>query len=649
MKKVLIVLISVFVPFFIFAQEIESQTSENSANVENVVESSVVDSVDDVVENENEPAVVESENVSETDETTESDVGVSVESEEESDVEAEETALDERALAEAAALEKYNLAKEETDKKIEEIKAFYLEKFRSAADKAETALAELNQQTDIRAEMDKLRLVEEELYAARRSEEEAQELESRKTSAAFVMNVKTPELSQKVGPEELMLAAETIKGSIWDLRENVRQRSEAFNAQKDAETAAKVDEITNAPYVEGETDTSGEPTRTALQRRSNRCDEARANAEMEKQTYLDQLKAEIAPAEKQYFTELAAAYRNVEAGRYYTNSFTDDVIFRVGNFNGEYGYWHVTITSGLFQHIGILEMEFDLTYEEVTGKEFVKPDLLTDEEFTDFINTVTMYDYLFRTNANYISAKVYFTMYKWRETNEYRFTPSKLEIIKAGDTPKVIHKESRIMAKPFIFYGAPVHEVRSEEDIKKDVKRAAKIVEREQKKAGTFNPAYSYDGSNTKDLVQQKGRGAVVISGTAFIPSGDSESDIQTSLNSLGVEATFGLGKYGFIGADFGIKVPFIREQIMDFGLVGGVNYKLGKFVRPYVKGTANVSTTYNAILRAGAGVDFTISIFLLNIGYDYEWSFDYNNRMVNDSVPCTQLHRISAGFGVAF
>lgn len=642
MKKVLIVLFSLFIPFFIFAQEVESQEAAEPVKAE----TEVVVTSDDVqpVVQEGEVAV-EGEITAEaevTDEIAEADETAEDESEE-----AEEP-VDERALAEAAAIEKYNLAKEECDNRIEEIKAFYLEKFRSAADKAETALAELGQQTDIQAENDKLRLVEEEIYAARRSDEETQELERRKSSYEFLMTEKTDELSMKVGPEDSMLECENIKAAIWDLRENVRQRSEAFNAEKDAQTAALVEEITNAPYVEGETDSSGEPTRTALQRRSNRCDEAKALAEVEKQTYLDQLNAEIAPAEKQYFTELAAAYRTVEAGKYFTNSFTDDVIFRVGNFNGEHGYWHAKITSGLFDHIGIMELEFDLTYEEVTGKPFVKADQMTDEEFTDFINTVTMYDYFFRTNANVISAKVYFTMYKWRETNEYRFTPSKLDIIKASDTPKVIHRETRIQAKPFIYYGAPVHEVRSEEDISKDVKRAAKIVEREQKKAGTYNPAYSYDGSGTKDMVQQKGRGAVVITGAAMPVAGASESNF--GLNSLGIEATFGLGKYGFIGADFGIQVPFILEQIMDFGIVGGVNYHLGKYVRPYVKGTANVSTTYNAILRAGAGIDFTFSIFLLNIGYDYSWNFDYNDRKINDkSIPCVQKHKFSAGFGVAF
>lgn len=637
MKKVFVILTALFIPFFIFAQESDAQADVNA--VEETKVEVTAEAGDEIAAADE---ITDGDEVAAADEIA-GDEEIAAEAEDEG-----ETPADERALAEAAAIENYNLAKEECDIRIEEIKAFYLEKFRAAADKAETALAELGQQTEIQAEKDKLRLAEEEIYAARRSEEEAQELERRKASNAFLMNVKTPELSEKNGPEELMLAAETIKGSIWDLRENVRQRAEAFNADRDAQTAAKIDEITNAPYVEGETDSSGEPTRTALQRRSNRCEEEKANAEAEKQAYLDQLKAEIAPAEKQYFTELAAAYRNVEAGRYYTNSFTDDVIFRVGNFNGEHGYWHATITSGLFQHIGIMEMEFDLTYEEVTGKPFVKADQMTDEEFKDFINNVTMYDYFFRTNANVISAKVYFTMYKWREANEYRFTPSKLEIIKASDTPKVIHKETRIMAKPFVFYGTPVHEVRSEDDITKDVKRAAKIVEREQKKAGTYNPAYSYDGSGTKDMVQQKGRGAVVITGATFLGAGD--EDASVSLDSLGVEATFGLGKYGFIGADFGIEVPFIREQIMDFGLVGGVNCQLGKFVRPYAKATANVSTTYNAILRAGAGVDFTFSIFLLNVAYDYSWAFDYNDRKINDkSVPCTQAHKISAGFGVAF
>lgn len=651
MKKVFVILFSIFVPFFIFAQEVEAQTAVENVSTE---ENAVVDAVQNV-----EATVSEADNIqaqltdgegpveNQPDESEASEVGEdSTEEGEETDEETE-APVDERALAEAAAIEKYNLAKDECYARIEEIKASYLDLFKTAADKKETAEAELGQQTDIQAEMDKLRLVEDEIYATRRSDEETLELNRRKSAFDFLMTEKKPELSVKVGPEENMLAVEAIKTQIWDLRENVRQRAEAFNAEKDAQTEALVDEITNAPYVDGETDSSGEPTRTALQRRSNRCDEAREMAEIEKENYLNQLKAEIAPAEKQYFSELATAYRTLEAGKYFTNSFTEDVIFRVSNFNAEKGYWNAKITSGLFGHIGILEMDFELTYEEVTGKPFVTADKMTDEEFEEFNNTVAIYDYFFRTNANVISAKVYFTMYKWRETNEYRFTPSKLEIIRVADSPKVIHKETRIQAKPFIYYGAPVHEVRSEADIAKDALRAAKIVEKEQKKAGTYNPAYSYNGSSTKDLVQQKGRGAFALTAATVLPQGSNKG---VGLDQLCAEVTFGLGKFGFIGADFGIDVPFIQQQIMEFGIVGGANCKLGPYIRPFAKATVNVNTEYNAILKAGVGVDFTFGIFMLTFAYDYGWYFDYNNRLVNDnSVPCVNKQKISAGFGLAF
>lgn len=645
MKKVIFVLSLVLLPCFIFAQE------NDVAAVETVVTEPAVDeSGTALVPDADADAPVLSELDVAVVEETSDDV---IESEEETAEPEVSLSQEERIAAAEQALED---AKAEYENRLEEIKEFYLAKFRAAADKKETALAEYEQQRDLLAESDKLRLLEEEVYAARRSPEETELLNLRKAELDAVMESKFAEISAKAGPEENMLACEEIKGKIWDLREDVRIRSEAFNAEKDAETARLVDEITNAPYVEGETDSSGEPTRTALQRRSNRCDETRALAETAKSENLKTLLAEIAPAEKQLFSELSAAYRTLEAGRYVTNSFTDDVIFRVKSFNGEHGYWKVSITSGLFEHIGIMEMDFELTYEEVTGKKFIKPAQMTEIEFAEFSNNVTFYDSLFRTNANAIYARVYFTMYHWREANEYRFTPSKLEIVKAGENPKVIHKEARVPAKAFIYYGAPVHEVRSEENIKKDAQRAAKIVEREQKKAGTFNPAYSYDGTNTSTLVQQKGRGAFVIAPATVLPTDGSG---KVGLDELNAELCFGLGKFGFIGADFGIQVPFIKEQIMEFGLVGGANYKFGKYVRPYIKGTANVSTTYNAILRAGAGCDITVGIFLFNIGYDYGWNFDYNNHLnpnvdksvllEDDSVPCSTNHKITIGIGVAF
>lgn len=623
MKKVLFITSFLLLPLFMFAQEADfTETSQT------------------------EPVAVVEETAEITEETT---PAVEADSEVAAETETEEV-IDERALAEAAAIEAYEIAKKESDEYVEYLKEYYLDLFKEAESKKETVEAELGLQMDILAEKDELRLAEEAIYAARRTDEENLELNRRKSAVDFLMTEKRAEMSQKTGPEENMLAVEAIKANIWDLRENVRVRAEAFNAEKDAETEKKVDEITNAPYVEGETDSSGEATRTALQRRANHCIEVRTEAENVKNDYLKQLKAEIAPAEKQYFAELDAAYKVVEAGKYVTNSFCDDVIFRVGNFNAEKGYWKATVTSAIFNHTDIINMEFDLTYEEVTGKPFKTADQLSDAEFAEFKSNVALYDYLFRTNANVIFARVYFTMYRWREASEYRFTPSKLEVVRIGDPVKVIHKENRVMAKSFIYYDAPVYEVRSENAIAKDAQRASKIVEREQKKAGTYNPAYSYDGSSTNSLVEQKGRGAVAITAATVRPASDFG---KVKLDNLSAEVTFGLGKYGFIGADYGIFFPINAKDLnMEYGAVAGANCRFGKFVRPYIKGTANLNNLGNGIVKAGGGIDFTVSLFMLNVSYDYGWYFDLNKKDDNiqlSTKPVDQKHKISVGLGIAF
>lgn len=646
MKKVLFVITVLFLSTLVFAQEAEVE-QEKSVNIEVVTNETEQDSVtNEAAEVQNETAAVgEETEATETEDSQEQDLVAAGEESQEP-----EEPIDERALAEAAALEAYEIAKEEYEENVENIKEYYLELFKEAKDKKETVEAELGQQMDILAEYDALKLAEEAVYAARRSDEDTLELNRRKSAIDFLMTEKTAELSQKIGPEENMMAVEAIKASIWDLRENVRVRAEAYNAEKDAETEKKVADITNAPYAESETDSSGEPTRTALQRRSNNCIAVRAAAETEKETYLKQLNAEIAPAEKQYFSELAAAYKVVEAGKYVTNSFCDDVIFRVGNFNGEKGYWKATVTSAIFNHTDLMNLEFNLTYEEVTGKPFKPADQLTDEEFAEFKSNVALYDYLFRTNANVIFAKVYFTMYHWREASEYRFTPSKLEVVKIGDPVKVIHKENRIQSKAFIFYDAPVHEVRSESAIEKDVQRASKIVEREQKKAGTYNPAYSYDGSSTNSLVEQKGRGAVAITAATVIPSGNFE---KIKVDNVSAEVTFGLGKYAFAGGDYSIYFPVSAANLnMEYGVVAGANCKLGQYVRPYIKGTANMNNHEKGIVKAGGGLDFTIGLFMINVAYDYGWYFDLNKKDDNiqlSTKPIEQNHKISVGLGIAF
>lgn len=643
MKKVLLLVISFLTPCLLFAQSAEPPAALESPQISE--ETTTI-----ISEAESDKEILASEETTETTAETETDEVSEIE--EESATNDDEDSEEAEPTPEELALQTYEAALATATEKETEIKAYYLDKFKTAENKKQTVAAELGQQTDLQTVKDELRLIEDTIYAARRTDEETTELNRRKAALDFLLNERGEEFGAKTGAEDVIAAAENIKAKIWELRENVRQRSEAYNSERDAQAADVIDKINNAPFGESETDSSGEPTRTALQRRTNLCNAELAAAAADEETYLNQLKAEIAPAEKEYFTQLRAAYTEVDTGKYQTTSFTQDVILRVGNFNGDKGYWKANISSGIFGYTGLLDMDFEITYEELFGKKFVTADLMTEEEFAEFKNNVALYDHLFRINSNAVYAKVYYEIKHWKETSEYRFMPSRLEILRVGETPKVIHKESRIQAKNFINYSCEVYEVRSESDIQKDIKRAAKIVEREQKKAGTYNPAYSYSGGSTSDMVPQKGRGAVCITPSTILPT--------VGLDMLNAEVTFGIGKFAFIGADFGIEVPFINEQIMEYGIVGGANYQFGRFVRPYAKVTANITNTYYGKLKIGGGIDFTFGVFMLNVSYDYGWNFDFNNHF-NPNIDKSILteadfdvkhnndSKISVGFGIAF
>ena len=216
MKKFILFLMMLTVSAFVFAQEAEE--IENVPAVSEEVAESVV---------QEEGAEVEAVAEAEAAEVVEAEVEMesTVQESDVPSVSADE--LMENANAE------FEAAKEELKAREDEINAFYLDKFRTAANKKETVAAEVGLQKDLQAARDSVRLVEDDVYKARRTAEENSTLEAKIAEFDAILLEKNEEINIKIGAEEKISAA--VENGVLSVQLPKISEEEVKKAEKQIE------------------------------------------------------------------------------------------------------------------------------------------------------------------------------------------------------------------------------------------------------------------------------------------------------------------------------------------------------------------------------------------------------------------------------
>lgn len=553
----------------------------------------------------------------------------------------------------------------------EEQKRLYEEKIASAASAKERLDATLALQILLRKQEDERRAREEAEAALNRRQEENEEIERVKANFEALAEQQKKTITKKTGADEKITSIEQVKETVWNLRSDVETKTKLYNSDKDAETEAKTDEIWNAPYKMTETDSQGILTKAARASREKKVNAVIAAAEKDKARHEKELQASIKATDDKAMAQLKKLYNNLESGTYETTSFTDDLTVRIGNYDGATGTWPLTVTSALFGYTTLFTQEIPLSYTDVTGKKIKPINKMSDKQFEQYNNTVELYDSLFRSSTDVFYVRLVYKIEKWSWASQYRFVPTKCEIVRLDKKSKVIHQVNPLDMKKVTFTVYPTIEVRSAADIQKEQKKNGAKLEAEEKEYLKRNAALLKAQKKTEEEMfistgttatamasvskpaesNQKGRGILMVT---------AEKNVADFANSLfmpdlvGAELTFPTAKFAFFGLNFQTTYPLDTDKFyFQAGLETGFNFKIGKHVRPYVKAAANLDRNLNAVGKVGGGLDLIFAkVLTANIGYNYNSVFDCTG-FFNKDIPAadclSNYHSISAGVGFAW
>lgn len=478
--------------------------------------------------------------------------------------------------------------------------------------------------------------------------------------------------------EDLIEKIEAKKAEIIEIRKKIAEVAEVYYREIDAETEEKTQEILDAPVDIVESDGNGNLSDAAMQRRKNKCAEIEAEADEQKQAFLNELNNTMGSDEKEAVQTLCSYYRALEMNKFLDSSYSENTEVAIGEFNTNEGCWPVTYSIPMFGLDKIFRTTVKISYTDVTGEKFIPLSKMTDEEFMAFHDSLEFYTAVLKEIPEVLYGKLTFQIYRWKQASEYRLMPEKFEVSLLGAKRNKIVAKVNANLTPRVFVMAPAKEIRTESEIAADIVKANKIIAQEAKaKESEADKLYkeytdSYESSkknSSKNPLIQKGRGAFVISASKHFTAGEvnslsSDFDSKSLIPDLvSIDLDFPVGKFAFLGLNGGLFVPFNNGNFkFEAGLNAGFNFHVTNFLDPYLQASMVADSEYNGILKVGAGIDFIIGkMFLINLNYNFRWAYDFNNQLnpavdkaslsasERNSIPCTSAHKISVGLGITW
>ena len=375
--------------------------------------------------------------------------------------------------------------------------------------------------------------------------------------------------------------------------------------------------------------------------------------------FIEQLKQTIALVQNEDQTgestdflkaELQDAYDDLKNSTYTTSSLDSSLIIRGSTYKLKKNSWTLTFYSTLLDHTDLFNMDIDISFYQLTGKDYTPKTLETPNQIEFYNHAIEKYDSFFRRAIPLFYAKLTYKLIPWKKASEYRFIPQTLTIY-YSDSNKVLATYDKLDLAPQEFVVYPQIEVRTKEEREADNSRANDIleVERAEEKRRTQTSTVS-----NKSATNNKKRNAVfAFANTIFTNQDFSDFKIENvGLETLGLNAVLGIGKYGHAGILLGYDYNKGDKSSYTMGLSGGLNFTFAKCLRPVLNLEAYYQTDKRVCAGAGLGLDFIFGKGMLTLGYDFTAKYyitESQDRGSFSPEDIKYVHSFKAGMGVTW
>lgn len=346
---------------------------------------------------------------------------------------------------------------------------------------------------------------------------------------------------------------------------------------------------------------------------------------------------ELHPSEKlarKY--DMETLYQILESQTYTASSKDGSLLFEVGDYDTKNQCWPVELKFKFENSDEVWSTQCNLLYSDVLIKTFISDKQMTQRQRNEYEFNVNYYDNLIRENK-ILYAELTYKIRHWKAASEYRFEPISLKIYKFEKNAQIIFSADYTNLKKTYFYILPAIEIRDDAEKLLDDLRIEQIIsyeEEEQRQLNLQMAIQNQQNSPVSEKPIQRKRNSFYLTAVSNVSNFTfSDFDISHPVSFVQADFTLGLNKFMFLGAQGSYDLSSVNASpVYEAGADFGFNVNLGQHIRPFVSVVALYTSDQNLKAKIGGGFDFIFGIFMLNLGYSYNFKFDIQSIISSSS-----------------
>ena len=410
---------------------------------------------------------------------------------------------------------KYQKKQEELEKQLKEV-ALSTEldaESRKAKLEAEKALAEQQKQIAEerleRLRLQKQRLLEDQEQQKTRTAAQREKIEQAAAQAEKQAKLVRQQKIDSLSVDNQIAVIEAKKQAMYDIHSTVLNQERYIKQAANDDYKAQCEAIDAEPLRNGETDSKGNMLPAVKEMRNNRKREIRKEIETKALEDLKKIQGKTTAQEDSLYNDIQNDLAKLRVKRT-ISSIEDNRILDIGNYAGDKYEWDTTV-SLYINDVKIFGQNANIAYKNVSGKAPVAPSVSNTNAWNDYLDTVDLYDYMFRRNVPAITLEVdysidampdnYPSMYKMT-LYEFRFIDTVTgKVVQTIQPAKSSYRFSVNPTVDISYYKKAVVADYSEEDSKSLSSKVAKTessfveydevkIGKDAKKRKTIDPLY---------------------------------------------------------------------------------------------------------------------------------------------------------------
>ncbi len=311
-------------------------------------------------------------------------------------------------------ISKYEQKQKELEKQIKEVSlSTDLDaETRRAKLEAEKALAE--QQKQIAEErLERLRLQQQRLYEDQqqqktRTAEQRQKIEEAATKAQQQAALIRKQKIDNLTIDNQIAVIEAKKQALLDIHNSVLAQENIIKQNANADYKSRCEAIDEEPLRNGETDSNGKILPGVKQMRDERKQQIKREIEAKALEDIQKIQGKTSNQEAALYNDIQNDIKKLSQKRT-VSSLEDSRILDIGNYAGDLYEWDTTV-SLYINDVKIFGQKANIGYKNISGKSPVIPTSGSSANWNDYLDTVDLYDYMFRRNVPAVTLEIDYTI-----------------------------------------------------------------------------------------------------------------------------------------------------------------------------------------------------------------------------------------------